>query len=599
MKKLYKSGCTFLLTVKEVIMTIYRYNRWIVIMGILFSLYFSVVSLTMVHTSKWLINSLNSADFKSCIQIFLLVTFLNLIKNIMNDYQQLKNEEFSFQISIFNQKRLIKGLDEYELYEKEHSDFQSKQNIATRGITMYFGYFRLSIQLIESLLISVSSLFFLVNYSIYLGLSVILISLFKLIIISKIINKKVDLNRELQQHQREPDYFYNLLIDVPVQKELKSYGITDYFLEKWNQANNKMYSIRKKLLVMQLKNNVSQNLFSQLSLAAVIVMIIILVSKQSLTVGDYFALTLALNLAESNITSLVRNITQGAEDTYYIDDFNKFVRPRRKSENGTTYPYQFRDGIDIKNLYFKYPNSTKNVLNDISFRIEKGQKLVILGENGSGKTTLLKLIGGLYSAPENTIFYDGTSQHLLDKSSLFKGITTVFQDFTKYMITVKENVILGNNSDHLNDELMLEAFNIASFKDYRNLPNGIDTRLGYLTSDSVNLSGGQWQKLALARALYKGADLLLLDEPTAAIDAESEVLYLENLFKEVNKTVVVITHRINIACLADYIIFMKDGNIVEAGSHELLLSNENGIYKRLWDRQSSPFQLEGREVAYG
>lgn len=601
MKRHYKRSAEFLVTANEVVSDIYQYNKWIVVMGVLFSVCFSIFSITTVHTSKWLLDSLNNAYFMTSIQILLLITLLNLIKQVMNDYHDLKNEEYAFQISVVNQERLIQSLDGIDLMEKEHPAFQSKLSIASRGLTMYFGYFRRFIQVGESLLTAVIALVFLFQNSLYLGLSVMAISLIKTFIVTKIMNKKVFLNRDLQEHQREPQYFYNLLIDVPAQKELKAYGITDFLLKKWNAGNSKVHHFRKSLHLMQVKNNTSQHVFTQLSLAAVVTLIIVLVSEKKLTIGDYFALTLALNLAENKIASFVRNIVKSIEETYYIQDFKRFIGRDQTAlqDSEPTSPFQFNHDIEIKNLSFKYPNSIRNVLDNINLKIIKGQKVVILGENGSGKSTLLKLLAGLYQAPDNTIYYDGESLHRIDKGSVFNNMSVVFQDFTKYMLTVKENITLGSKEEFPNHVSLDKALQRAGFKDLNKLPSGLETRLGYLTKESVNLSGGQWQKLVLARGLYNESDFLLLDEPTAAIDSESETGYLEDLFSDKSKTVIVITHRISIASLADYIVLMRDGRIEEEGTHEQLLRNENGVYKRMWEQQLNTLQSSERTVMYG
>ncbi|MEG0577868.1 MAG: ABC transporter ATP-binding protein, partial [Bacilli bacterium] len=557
-------------------------------MGILFGLFFSLTALANIHTSKWLINSLNSAQFKWGILIFMLITILNLARSVIADYQDLKYEEYAFNLGLLNQEKLIRATQRISLREKEHSFFQTELSIASRGATMYFGYFRGFIQMGESILTSVTALVFLFQYSIYLGISVGIIAFFKALIISKIVNKKVELTRELQEHEREPQYFYNLQIDVPTQKELKAYEINDFLLKKWSDVNNKVINLRKKLHLIRVKNNLGQHLFSQISLAVVVIMIIVLLSENRLTLGDYFALTLALNLADSSITILIRNVVQGIEDTYYIQDFQKFIRKEIEVENDNKQKttFQFNNENGIKNLSFRYPNSIRNSLDNINFKIKKGQKIVILGENGSGKSTLLKLIAGLYEAPEDTIFYDGISQHCINKSTLYNNMFVAFQDFTKYMLTVKENIVFGGDEGEKGSEKLLNAIQRAGFKNLDTLPEGLMTRLGYLTKESVNLSGGQWQKLVLARGYYKESNFLLLDEPTAAIDPESEMNYLEDIFSDISKTVIVITHRINIAKNADYIILMRDGRIEESGTHEELLCSENGAYKKIWDKQS-------------
>ena len=240
--------------------------------------------------------------------------------------------------------------------------------------------------------------------------------------------------------------------------------------------------------------------------------------------------------------------------------------------------------ISIKNMSFKYPNFEKYVLNNISVDINSGEIIAVVGENGSGKTTFSKIVAGLYEPTKGDIYYNGISFKNLDFNSLYNKNAVVFQKFNKYPITIKENVALeiSDKIDEHKVENELKKVNLHYIKE--NMDNGLNTLLSR-EFGGTDLSTGQWQRLAIARANYKDALFIVFDEPTASLDPLQEIDIMESFIKSTkNKTRILVTHRIGAARLADRIITMKNGKIVEIGTHEEL-SSINGEYASLYNYQ--------------
>ena len=240
--------------------------------------------------------------------------------------------------------------------------------------------------------------------------------------------------------------------------------------------------------------------------------------------------------------------------------------------------------VSIKNVNFKYPNSERYVLSNISIDINPGEIIAIVGENGCGKTTLTKVITGLYEPPEGEIFYNGKSFNELNMKSIYKKIAIVFQSFKQYAVTLKENVTLGfiDKADNCKVEEELKKVNLSNIEE--RLDNGIDTLLSK-EFGGTDLSIGQWQRIAIARANYKDASLIVFDEPTASLDPLQEMDIMKSFIETTkNKTRILVTHRIGAARLADRIITMKDGKIIEVGTHDELISIE-GEYANLYNSQ--------------
>ncbi|MGL4570767.1 MAG: ABC transporter ATP-binding protein [Clostridium sp.] len=247
------------------------------------------------------------------------------------------------------------------------------------------------------------------------------------------------------------------------------------------------------------------------------------------------------------------------------------------------------DSLEFKDVSFKYPGTDNYIFEDLSFKIEKGKHYAIVGANGSGKTTLTKLITGLYNEFDGDILVNGKSIKRYTQSEL-KGLTSVvYQDFAKYFVSVKDNIALGNiNSmdDREFDYAIKDATKIIEIDEKINsLKKGINSNLGKLKKDSVDLSGGQWQRIAMARSIVSDAELRILDEPTSALDPVSESKVYENFEKiSKNKTTIFISHRLGSTKLASEIFVIENGKLAEKGSHNELMELD-GVYKNMYDSQ--------------
>lgn len=250
----------------------------------------------------------------------------------------------------------------------------------------------------------------------------------------------------------------------------------------------------------------------------------------------------------------------------------------------------------MQNLTFTYPNQTEPSLKNIHLSIEKGQKIVIIGENGSGKTSLIKCILGLYETEENTICINQIPLHNYDIASYHQRIAALFQDFIEYEFSAQDNIGFGNLHNPNLSEMIAAAKKTKIHEHISKLPEQYESLLGRHFEGGHELSGGQWQKLALSRALFKDSDMIILDEPTSSMDPESELDIIHELFQgNDDKAVLSITHRLGVAVQADYILVMKEGQIVEEGTHQELL-RQQGEYHRLYRAQTKIYNQESGVV---
>jgi len=255
--------------------------------------------------------------------------------------------------------------------------------------------------------------------------------------------------------------------------------------------------------------------------------------------------------------------------------------------------YKNNSGIEFRNISFTYPGQKNPILNQLSFRINPGEIVAIVGENGAGKTTLIKLLCHFYDVSQGAILWDGVDIKTLDYDDLYRRLAVIFQDYAQFPASLRENIAFGNLTLLAEDQELLKLLHRVGLKQTsRSLPGGLDTPLGRALENGVELSGGQWQRVAIARALSRieTTELLIFDEPTAALDSQAEDQVF-NILKKIaqNKMTIIISHRLALCRLADRILVMDQGNIIESGSHQELM-DQKGRYYQMFNLQAAHYQ---------
>jgi ATP-binding cassette subfamily B protein len=282
------------------------------------------------------------------------------------------------------------------------------------------------------------------------------------------------------------------------------------------------------------------------------------------------------------------------ENNLFLSDFKRFLELEPAvvdSPRPRAFPRPVRHGIEFDQVSFKYPGTSVDVLKDVSFAIGPGEHVALVGENGSGKTTLVKLLCRLYDPTGGTVRIDGIDLREFKLDELRANLAVVFQDYARYYLTARENIWVGNVSLPADSEQIAEAARKTGADSViRALPQGYDTVLGRQFENGVELSVGQWQKLALARAFLREAPLIVLDEPTAALDPRAEAEVFDHFHElATGRTAIFISHRLSTVRHADRILVLVNGSIAEAGAHEDLVERA-GVYASLFETQAKHYR---------
>lgn len=391
------------------------------------------------------------------------------------------------------------------------------------------------------------------------------------------------------------DYYYNLCRDFSAAKDIRLYGFTDYFMLAVAKIIYELEAVNQKFARQNIKVGGTRALLNLLRELVAYVYLTYLVCSSRLSVSDfifYFGIITGFSNWIMNAVYQYSNLERCCND---CAAFREFVESKDESENKPDVDFNGIESIEFKNVSFTYPSAEKSTINNMTFKVNKGENIAIVGENGAGKTTAVKLLCGLYYPTSGEILINGKSNRDFSGNSYFNLFSAVFQDYYFMPMTIAENICATSNYDK---EKLFAAFEKAGISNKINgLPNKEKSyMIKDVYKDAVDFSGGEKQKLLLAKAIYKNAPVLILDEPTAALDpiAENE-LYLKYNEITSNKISFFISHRLSSTRFCDRILFIKGGRIAESGTHEELMALK-GLYYRMYQIQSYYYKENGGEA---
>lgn len=394
---------------------------------------------------------------------------------------------------------------------------------------------------------------------------------------------------------RLSQYIKNLLSADSTSKESAIFGTGPVLLSKIKSQQTKYFHEFNKSLTFGYTSITLSRIFHFLVFLFTQYINLQAVIKGVLTIGQfalYFQQTLTLTTSSEEVLNQHSSISVRNK---YLEKYFDLIKTQPKItsvQTPTLMPQPIPPQIEFKNVTFIYPGTTRKILENFNLTIKPGEKVALVGENGAGKTTIIKLLLRFYDVSDGEIFINGVNIRELNLSQWHQLVGALFQDFIRYQFTFRENIVFGDLTKNENEEKLLKEAIFKSGADQylKNLPKQFDQMLGKMFEGGIDLSGGQWQKLALARAFFRDAPILILDEPTSAIDAKAEAEIFEKVQKlQQDKTVIIISHRFSTVRNADRILVLEGGKIFEEGTHQQLMK-ENGLYAELFNIQAKGYQ---------
>jgi ATP-binding cassette subfamily B protein len=394
--------------------------------------------------------------------------------------------------------------------------------------------------------------------------------------------------------RRQMDYLRQVGGSKEAAKELRLFNLSDYLTNRFTALSLDIYNENVALNRRRLFWGGLLAIVGQLGYYGAYGYSIYRTIQGSYSIGDLALITTAIMQAMSNIQQAFSTASGVADQALFLTDLLAFfeMKPRVESkEGGIPAPRPVQRGFEFRNVSFAYPGSTRRVLSNFNFTLRCGERVALIGENGQGKTTIVKLITRLYDPTEGEILLDGVDLRDYDLADLHSEIGVIFQDFMRYEMTARENIEVGRiEVEHTLEELEYAAQKSLASEVIEKLHGGFDQMLGRRFEGGVDLSGGEWQKLALARAYLRDAQLLILDEPTAALDARSELEVFERFAELTNgKMALLISHRFSTVRMADRIVVLEAGRLVEEGSHSQLIAL-GGRYAAMFEMQAASYR---------
>lgn len=525
-----------------------------------------------------------------------LLQYLNQVFDIFKEYIFTK---ISYSINYILKQMMAAKFIDIPLKEYEDSEFYDTINLANRAISgSGVKVAQNLISIVGSIvsLIGIFGILLSIHWSLPFALFLSTLPGIIFIFIAKFRNYKVQ--KENSPKERELGFTDNLFTNKSSLREIKIYKIGNYLIGKWK----KLYlHVQERNLKIALWDSRTQSIAGFILSSAsfgVSLLLVFQIYNNSLTIGSYVALISAITTVQGLFGAIGGELGNIFETAIYNKALLKITNYQNNQSNlGGKVTINNIESIEIQNASFLYPKSNETVLRNVSLKINQGESISIVGFNGSGKTTLVNCLLGLYDLNGGTLKVNGIDIKNINKDSYLNNFSAIFQDFIRYKFSVRENVGFGDLSKLTKDQDIFRVIDEVGMLDkFKEANTGIDH---YLTKEMPNgseLSGGEWQRLAIARAFLKESEFVILDEPTAALDPITELKIFETFhLLSKTKTTITISHRIGPTRLSDRIIVMDKGEVVEEGSFQELI-NKQGLYYEMYTSQSKWYQDEELEV---
>jgi len=566
----------------------FKLDKWYFPIRVLLAIIAFVSSAISLLLPKLLLNAIAGFDMKSIIVILLLSLISSLVSSVAN---RIANPRLALRRERINTKILDDFLHKSIRLELEYFDRAGSYDTYTIAFNQCCTVVQNASNMLLTLFSSVLQIILIIYVLSWIP-PVVLVLFIGVSIIQAYLNNisrrhSYNLQKQLANHTRKLNYIYRLFYIPEFMRDIRVNDIKDFIFKKKDNINQKVLHD-----TFEAEGKIANKTFliALLSMAESFITMLyfsIEVVQKTIWYDDFVVSLNAYSRLKGAFSQILNVFVEISANDLYVKDYLTFMGAPFETECGDRELSQI-DSVEFKNVSFHYPNATEYALKNINFSVKKGEHIAIIGKNGAGKTTMIKLLLRLYDPNEGSIFINGVDIAEYNISSLRRTVSVLFQDYSIYAFSIRENLTLGVP---ISDEKIMDALTrVNLLEKVMKLPMKLDTPItNQLYEGGVEFSGGEKQRLALARAYLRNQMLFILDEPTSNLDPFIESSFYEDLLSQTTNTVIVISHRITFTYRMTKIICMKGGHIIETGAPAELLENPQSLYKEMYDLNTAKY----------
>ena len=525
------------------------------------------------------------------IGLWIVATLLRTISAYMGYGRNL----FVRRVELEAEKRLLAKASKVDIGNFDNSNWHDRLARAKRDVSWRPGDLTWSVLGLSSNLVTIilmASLLASLHYVlVFLAIAAAALSL---ALESRVTSKLYEFFYKETPEERERGYLGDLLAQPRTTKEIRAYVLADYLLGRHSNLSENLYRQRDLMYRSGTRVSILTGIVTGTTLALAYLFVSIKGAEGLIDPGGVVLVIGAFTSVSSTLAVISSTFVSVDQHTTFLDDYFSFLSIDelvKKVEHPEPLPSRFDKGIVFENVSFKYPGSSEYAVRNFNLTINNGELIALVGENGAGKSTIIRLLLRFYDADEGSITIGGIDLRKTDPEELRNRVGVLFQDYANYELTIRENVTMGRPYVEVSDDRVLKSLSDARSEWLiKKMPNGLDSKVGRLFEGGHDLSGGEWQRLALARIMYRNADIWVLDEPTSSLDPEAEAAIFAELKENLKGRIgIVISHRFSTVRIADRIAVIADGKVSEIGTHDELMKAK-GRYSELFELQAKGYR---------
>ena len=541
---------------------------------------------------------LHSLQFKDLLPILIGLWLATAVQRAVGAYMGYGRNLFVRRVQLEAERRLLAQASKVDLGHFDNSDWhdrlaRAKRDVSWRPGDLTWSVLGLSGNIVTVILMAglLASLHWVL---VVLALAAAVLSL---ALERRVTSRLYEYFYKETPEEREREYLGDLLVQPRSTKEIRAYVLADYLLGRHGKLSEDLFKQRELMYKSATRISLLTGLVSGTTLALAYVFLAVRGVAGTINPGGVVLVIGAFNAVSNTLGQISSTFVAVDQHTTFLDDYFSFlaVQPLLPVPASPSSEVDLHKGIEFDNVTFSYPGGTEPAVAGLSLHIRSGELIALVGENGAGKSTLIKLLLRFYDPDQGSVRVGGVDLRNLEPAVLRSRIGVLFQDYASYELSVRENVVMGRPDGEVHgkekDERVMEALRDAR-SDWllKKMPRGLDAKVGRLFEGGHDLSGGEWQRLALARIMYRDADIWILDEPTSSLDPEAEAAIFAELKENLKGRIgIVISHRFSTVRIADRIAVIADGRVTELGTHQELLRAE-GRYAQLFELQAAGYR---------